>query len=96
MGWLKNVLCSVKWILGYDDEIVEKKSIAATPFVTHKPSTQYVDEDGDVAEEFYEEVISSHGYPWMKRITERLCWQGLVALEFPRLHYDFPIVIYHN
>ena len=37
MGWLKKALCGVKWILGYDDEVVEKKTIAATPFVTHKP-----------------------------------------------------------
>ena len=45
-------------------------------------SNQYIDEDGDVAEEFYEEVISSQGYPWMKRITEHLSWQVHFCFKF--------------
>ena len=38
-------------------------------------SGMYYDEDGDLAEEFYEEVTSAEGIPWMRRITENLTRQ---------------------
>ena len=34
-----------------------------------------IDDDGDVAHEFYEEVTSSPGKPWMRRIRENLIEQ---------------------
>ena len=36
MGWLKSVLCGVKWFFGYENDEEDKQSIAATPFVTTK------------------------------------------------------------
>ena len=42
-------------------------------------SRMYYDEDGDLAEEFYEEVTPQQGgTPWMRRITKNLTWQVLI------------------
>ena len=38
-------------------------------------SGMYYDEDGDLAEEFYEEVTPVQGTPWMRRITKNLTRQ---------------------
>lgn len=35
----------------------------------------YYDEDGDLADEFYEEITPKTGAPWMRKITEHLTWQ---------------------
>jgi len=44
-------------------------------FIFHS-SRMYYDEDGDLAEEFYEEVTPRQGgTPWMRRITKNLTWQ---------------------
>ncbi|XP_057313849.1 tumor suppressor candidate 2-like [Hydractinia symbiolongicarpus] len=95
MGWLKSAVRGVKWFFGVDHhDTQQEKTVSASPFVTSKPSAMYIDEDGDLAEEFYEEVILNTGRPWMRRITEHLTWQGMVQLEFPRLHVDFPVVLY--
>ncbi len=32
----------------------------------------YLDEDGDLAHEFYEEISPPSGKPWMRRITENI------------------------
>ena len=41
----------------------------------------YYDEEGDLAEEFYEEVVPSGGRPWMKRITDSLTWQVYICVS---------------
>ena len=56
----------------------------------------FKDEDGDLAHEFYEEVDSLPGRPWMRRITENLTEQGIVKLRYPRLHVDFPVALYEG
>jgi len=70
--------------------------------------SMYFDEDGDLAHEFYEEVLvpagnkKSMGYhgktkPYMRRVAaRRLRPQGDVIYPHPRLHVDFPIVMYQG
>jgi len=71
-------------------------SKAATPFVFKRWGSQYFDEDGDMAHEFYEQVVykSKRGKrrKWRK-VTDKLQPQGEIDLEFPRLHVDLPVVI---
>lgn len=56
----------------------------------------YFDEDGDVAHEFYEEVYR-RGVLKMKRVNvKRLVPQGQVEYSHPRLHVDFPIVLFEG
>lgn len=56
----------------------------------------YFDEDGDLAHEFYEEkLVNSNGKRRAKllRLCQNLIPQGMVRLDHPRIHVDFPVVI---
>lgn len=66
-----------------------------TPFVYSRQGSMYFDEDGDLAHEFYEE-IKKGGKRRMKKIEKNLTPQGEVKYRYPRLHYDFPIVMYSD
>lgn len=55
--------------------------------------SQFFDADGDLAHEFYEQVWLADGRTTMRRVTQGLRQQGLVALEPPRLHPDCPCVL---
>jgi len=69
----------------------------STPLVLKRSSSLYFDEDGDLAHEFYQEVKvknSRGGKFKLKKITHGLIKQGEVTLQLPRLHHDFPRVIY--
>ncbi|XP_030633349.1 tumor suppressor 2, mitochondrial calcium regulator a [Chanos chanos] len=68
----------------------------ATPFVFTRRSSLYYDEDGDLAHEFYEEtVVTKNGRKKakLKRIQRNLIPQGIVKLDHPRIHVDFPVII---
>lgn len=68
----------------------------ATPFVFTRRSSLYYDEDGDLAHEFYEEtVVTKNGRKKskLKRIQKNLIPQGIVKLDHPCIHVDFPIVL---
>ena len=59
----------------------------------------YFDEDGDLAHEFYEEVIPKRkgGHRKMRRVSSKhLTPQGEVKYPHPRLHVDFPIILYQG
>ena len=59
----------------------------------------YFDEDGDLAHEFYEEVIPKRkgGSRRMKKVPgKNLIPQGEVCYEYPRLHVDLPIILYQG
>uniref|UniRef100_A0A8C0FBE3 Tumor suppressor 2, mitochondrial calcium regulator n=1 Tax=Bubo bubo TaxID=30461 RepID=A0A8C0FBE3_BUBBB len=59
-------------------------------------SSMYYDEDGDLAHEFYEEtIVTKNGRKRakLKRIHKNLIPQGIVKLEHPRIHVDFPVII---
>lgn len=53
----------------------------------------YIDEDGDLAHEFYEEVQTLNGTMMKLRPKETLIPQGYVELPFPRLNMDFAVVL---
>nr|AAI24727.1 Zgc:153746 [Danio rerio]AAI65126.1 Zgc:153746 protein [Danio rerio] len=68
----------------------------ATPFVFTRRSSLYFDEDGDLAHEFYEEtVVTKNGRKKakLKRIQKNLIPQGIVKLDHPRIHVDFPVIL---
>ncbi|XP_029455430.1 tumor suppressor candidate 2 [Rhinatrema bivittatum] len=68
----------------------------ATPFIFTRRGSMYYDEDGDLAHEFYEEtIITKNGRKRakLKRVYKNLMPQGVVKLEHPRIHVDFPVVI---
>uniref|UniRef100_A0A3Q2UM68 Tumor suppressor 2, mitochondrial calcium regulator n=1 Tax=Fundulus heteroclitus TaxID=8078 RepID=A0A3Q2UM68_FUNHE len=59
-------------------------------------SSLYYDEDGDLAHEFYEEtVVTKNGRKRskLKRIQKNLIPQGIVKLDQPCIHVDFPVVL---
>uniref|UniRef100_A0A8C6WNK1 Tumor suppressor 2, mitochondrial calcium regulator b n=1 Tax=Neogobius melanostomus TaxID=47308 RepID=A0A8C6WNK1_9GOBI len=81
----------------------------ATPFVFTRRSSMFFDEDGDLAHEFYEETIvtkngrkkpNSNEFKRISRLRYRYiitrispCIFGIIKLEHPCIHVDFPIVI---
>jgi len=59
----------------------------------------YFDEDGELAHEFYEEVLPKKkgGARKMRRVNSRnLVPQGDVKYKHPRIHVDFPIIMYQG
>ncbi|KAI4529382.1 hypothetical protein MG293_020630 [Ovis ammon polii] len=57
----------------------------------------FCDEDGDLAHEFYEEtIITKNGQKRAKlrRVHKNLIPQGTVKLDPPRIHVDFPVILY--
>merc|ERR1711894_544446 len=87
-----------------DEYMVEVANTAAvagfkgTPFVFTRRGSMYFDEDGDLAHEFYEEVLPKRkgGKRKMKKIVKNLKPQGEVKYQVPRLHVDFPIILFSN
>ncbi|XP_048879562.1 tumor suppressor candidate 2-like [Brienomyrus brachyistius] len=68
----------------------------ATPFVFTRRSSLYYDEDGDLAHEFYEETIvmkNGRKRAKLKKVEKNLIPQGIVKLEPPCIHVDFPVVL---
>ncbi|XP_033822356.1 tumor suppressor 2, mitochondrial calcium regulator a [Periophthalmus magnuspinnatus] len=73
-----------------------KEARNATPFVFTRRSSLYFDEDGDLAHEFYEEtVVTKNGRKKskLKRIQKNLIPQGIIKLDIPCIHVDFPIIL---
>ncbi|KAJ8790007.1 hypothetical protein J1605_004759 [Eschrichtius robustus] len=53
--------------------------------------------DGDLAHEFYEEtIVTKNGQKRAKPrpVHENLIPQGIVKLDPPRIHVDFPVIFY--
>ena len=66
------------------------------PPITYFFRSMYFDEDGELAHEFYEEVLpkKDHGRRKMKKISmKHLVPQGDVPYQPPRLHTDFPVIL---
>uniref|UniRef100_T1IZ36 Uncharacterized protein n=1 Tax=Strigamia maritima TaxID=126957 RepID=T1IZ36_STRMM len=60
-------------------------------------TSMYFDEDGDLAHEFYVEENSSGRKATMRKINSScLKPQGEIDHQFPRLRFDFPIVLYEE
>ncbi|XP_037069026.1 tumor suppressor candidate 2-like [Pollicipes pollicipes] len=69
----------------------------ATALVLTRRGSMYLDEDGDLAHEFFEQVPARQpGRTRMRRVNvRRLRPQGLVRYGVPRLHVD-PVVLYRD
>ncbi|XP_071438718.1 tumor suppressor candidate 2-like [Hetaerina americana] len=67
----------------------------ATPYVFSRKGSMFMDEDGDLAHEFYvEEPPQKKGTKaTMRRVYANLTPEGEVAYQFPRLHADFPVIL---
>ena len=73
----------------------------------HSLRSMYFDEDGDLAHEFYEEIVSS-STPRSKRKGKLRCRkmkkvnakhlrpQGEVEYPHPRLHVDCPVILHQG
>lgn len=86
-----------------EDEVINgEKTLArfgGTPLVYSRRGSMYFDEDGELAHEFYEEVMPKrgHGRRKMKKVSSKnLMPQGEVPYIHPRLHVDFPIILYQG
>lgn len=75
-----------------------ERTFKGSPFVLSRQGSMYFDEDGDLAHEFYVEVLpqGKRGKATMKRVTESLQPQGNVLHPYPRLHVDYPAVLYQG
>uniref|UniRef100_A0A8C3XW80 Tumor suppressor 2, mitochondrial calcium regulator n=2 Tax=Chelydra serpentina TaxID=8475 RepID=A0A8C3XW80_CHESE len=74
-------------------QVLPVSYVLLSPFLC---SSMYYDEDGDLAHEFYEEtIVTKNGRKRakLKRIHKNLIPQGIVKLEHPRIHVDFPVII---
>ncbi|NP_001108308.1 tumor suppressor 2, mitochondrial calcium regulator L homeolog [Xenopus laevis] len=74
----------------------ETRMRKATPFIFTRRGSMYFDEDGDLAHEFYEETVvvrNGRKRAKLKRIQKNLRPQGIIRLDHPCLHVDFPVVI---
>jgi len=73
-------------------------SFKGTPFVFSRRGSMYFDEDGDLAHEFYEEVLprKKGGKRRMRKVEKNLRPQGEVKYRVPCLHVDFPIILYSD
>ncbi|KAK8390036.1 hypothetical protein O3P69_012924 [Scylla paramamosain] len=93
-----------RWMSSGTDEVEGRESgeravkRLASPFVYMRRGSMYLDEDGDVAHEFYEEVppLRRGVKATMRQILTNLTPQGDVRLPFPCLHTDFPVVLYQD
>uniref|UniRef100_A0A914VZ95 Uncharacterized protein n=1 Tax=Plectus sambesii TaxID=2011161 RepID=A0A914VZ95_9BILA len=71
-------------------------TLVASPLVTEGLSSLYMDEDGDLANEFYAEVSDGRGsrHSRLVRILNNLKPQGLIKYDIPRLHPDLPYIMF--
>ncbi|XP_039403009.1 tumor suppressor candidate 2 isoform X3 [Mauremys reevesii] len=73
-----------------------QEELCSLPYQVSQLGSMYYDEDGDLAHEFYEEtIVTKNGRKRakLKRIHKNLIPQGIVKLEHPRIHVDFPVII---
>ncbi|KAK6040033.1 hypothetical protein COOONC_22462 [Cooperia oncophora] len=77
-------------------ELMKSKGLLPEIFLVHQtPSSQYVDEDGDVAHEFYAEHQSLDGQVRrLHRVVSNLRPKGFEQYAIPRLSPDVPVVMW--
>ncbi|KAL8621345.1 hypothetical protein ACOMHN_053366 [Nucella lapillus] len=90
----------VSWLLGRSESDSEIKShcrglvpYGASLFVFKRKGSMFFDEDGDLAHEFYREVVRGNRLT-MERCMDNLKPQGEVDLPIPRLNGDLPMIMY--
>ncbi|XP_033647254.1 tumor suppressor candidate 2-like [Asterias rubens] len=82
---------------GADGEgVLVGRKLKANPFVRTRKSSEFYDEDGHVAHEFYIEIPGSKRRKMkagMMRIYTNLKPQGEITLDPPRLRPELPIIL---
>ncbi|EHA98083.1 Tumor suppressor candidate 2 [Heterocephalus glaber] len=82
---------------GAEQALVRPRGRGVPPFVFTRRGSMFYDKDGDLAHEFYEEtIITKNGQKRAKlrRVYKNLIPQGIVKLDPPRIHVDFPVILY--
>uniref|UniRef100_A0A8C0WCY3 Tumor suppressor candidate 2 n=1 Tax=Castor canadensis TaxID=51338 RepID=A0A8C0WCY3_CASCN len=82
---------------GAEQALVRPRSPAVPPFVFTRHGSMFYDEDGDLAHEFYEKtIITKNGQKRAKlrRMHKNLIPQDIMKLDPPRIHVDFPVILY--
>nr|ACO10244.1 Tumor suppressor candidate 2 [Caligus rogercresseyi] len=73
------------------------KRFKAAPLVYSRRGSRFFDQDGDLAHEFYEEVIHRNGGRTMKKVHSRLLLpEGEVPYAIPCIHTDYPLIMIPN
>ncbi|KAK2710238.1 tumor suppressor candidate 2-like [Artemia franciscana] len=72
-------------------------SILTNPFILFRSGSMFLDEDDDLAHEFYVEELQSGKKPRLRRVSQRrLRPQGKVRYPYPRINCDLPVVMYQT
>uniref|UniRef100_A0A8C2SIB6 Tumor suppressor candidate 2 n=1 Tax=Capra hircus TaxID=9925 RepID=A0A8C2SIB6_CAPHI len=81
--------------VGGAQALVRPRGRVVPPFVFTRRGSMFYDEDGDLAHEFYEEtIVTKNGQKRAKLRRPLFPWQGTVKLDPPRIHVDFPVILY--
>ncbi|CAJ0602415.1 unnamed protein product [Cylicocyclus nassatus] len=77
-------------------ELLSRRGYLPEIFLVHETlSSQFIDEDGDVAHEFYAEEKSANGeLRRLQRVLNNLRPKGKEQYEIPRLSPDVPVVMW--
>ncbi|CAI2351654.1 unnamed protein product [Caenorhabditis sp. 36 PRJEB53466] len=76
-------------------EILKTRGVVPEYFLVHEAkSSQYIDEDGDVANEFYQETMSDGEKRRLCRLMKNLRPKGKERYAIPRLKPDIPVVMW--
>jgi len=89
----------IEQCLGQCDGQTLERFRGSAPLVYSRRGSMYFDEDGDLAHEFYEEVMpkKGKGRRKMKKINCKfLTPQGDVPYQTPRIHVDFPVILHQG
>jgi len=78
---------------GQDYSSLRSADGSVAPYVFRRVGSMYLNAEGDLAHEFYEEVETEHGIIMKRTPSTELIPQGFVELKFPRLNMDFPVVL---
>ncbi|VVC38479.1 Tumour suppressor candidate 2 [Cinara cedri] len=75
-----------------EEETIVKKPVS--PFVHYRKGSMFIDEDGDVAHEFYVETKVGSKVTLKKISNRHLTPQGNVRLDVPCLRNDYPLILW--
>ncbi|XP_059972517.1 tumor suppressor candidate 2-like [Mesoplodon densirostris] len=83
---------------GGPEAAVAEQALVVPPFgVTRCRGSMFYAEDGDLAHEFYEQTVVTKNRQKQakrRRVHENLIPQGIGSWIPPRIHVDFPAILY--
>ncbi|TEA31554.1 hypothetical protein DBR06_SOUSAS22010006, partial [Sousa chinensis] len=81
---------------GTEAAVAEQALVMLRLGVTRRRGSMFYAEDGDMAHELYETVVTKNGQKQAKRrrVHENLIPQGIGSWISPRIHVDFPAILY--